>query len=177
MKNMVIEFIIDFSIKFVWNGLLALIIGVLSAIFGNFIPRKYIDYDKFPFRQYKFELNGRLYQFFLIDKWKLKLPDISEYIKSVFPKTFDTALYKKNEHYFASFAKETCVSELVHFALILIAPLYIFLNWDIVWGINVMLIDIVVNIPFIMIQRYNRPRLARIARRETARLHVSEGKK
>ncbi len=166
---MLIEFIIDFAIKFVWNGLLALIIGALSAICGNFIPRKYINYDKFPFKQYKFEMEGSLYRFFKIDNWKLKLPDISEYITSVFPKTVDADLLKRDEKYFVRFAKETCVSELVHFILIFISPLYIFLNWDLSWGIGVMLIDIVANIPFIMIQRYNRPRLVRIAKRNLVR--------
>lgn len=53
----------------------------------------------------------------------------------------------------------------MHFALILISPVYLVLNWDPEWGVAVMLIDIVVNIPFIMVQRYNRPRLVRVAER------------
>ena len=174
---MIVELITDFAIKFVWNGLLALIIGALSAICGNFIPRERIDYYKFPFRQYKFEMEGKLYRFFKIENWKLKLPDISEYITSVFPKTVNLDLLKKDGEYFVRFAKETCISEFVHVFLILISPLYLFLNWDISWGIGVMLIDIVVNIPFIMIQRYNRPRLVLIAERSAKRaktVHTGE---
>lgn len=170
VMHMVIDLIFDFLIKLVWNGLLALIIGALSAICGNFLPRQNIDYYKFPFKQYKFEMNGKLYQFFKIDNWKLKLPDISEYITSVFPKTVDADLYKKDEMYFVRFAKETCISEFVHIFLILISPLYLFLNWDLDWGIGVMITNFIVNIPFIMIQRYNRPRLVRVAERSLKRL-------
>lgn len=161
---MVAYMILDFIIKFVYNGLLALVIGVLSAVIGNFIPRERIHYDRFPFREYRFERGGKLYQLFGIERWKLKLPDISEYIKSVFPKKVEPEA-AKDSRYFARFAKETCVSELVHFALILISPVYLVLNWDPEWGVAVMLLDIVVNIPFIMVQRYNRPRLVRVAER------------
>lgn len=156
--------IIDFVVKFVYNGLLALVIGVTSAVVGNFIPRAYINYSRFPFKEYRFERGGKLYHIFGIEKWKLKLPDISEYIKSVFPKKVEHEA-ARDSLYFARFANETCVSELVHFVLILISPVYILLNWDMDWGIAVMLIDIVVNIPFIMVQRYNRPRLVRVAER------------
>lgn len=165
--------IIDFVIKFIWNGLIALVIGVLSTIVGNFIPRGYIRYNKFPFKEYRFENGGKFYCMFGIEKWKGYLPDISEYIKSVFPKKFSGDLFKKDDKYFERFAKETCVSELVHFTLIIISPLYLFFNWDIHWGVVAMLIDITVNIPFIMVQRYNRPRLVRITQR-SSRMHDTQ---
>lgn len=158
------DFILDFLVKFVYNGLWALVIGVLSAVIGNFIPRTVIHYDRFPFRAFRFERGGKFYQMFGIDRWKLRLPDISEYIKSVFPKKVEPEA-ARDSRYFARFATETCVSELVHFALILLSPVYLVLNWDAEWGAAVMLIDIVVNIPFIMVQRYNRPRLVRVAER------------
>ena len=156
--------ILDFIVKFVYNGLLALVIGVLSAVVGNFIPREHIHYNRFPFREFRFERGGRFYHMLGIEKWKLKLPDISEYIKSVFPKKVEPEA-AKDRRYFARFAKETCVSELIHFALIFISPVYFILNWDRDWGVAVMVIDIVANIPFIMVQRYNRPRLVRVAER------------
>ena len=156
--------ILDFIVKFVYNGLLALVIGAFSAVVGTFIPRRLIHYDRFPFREFRFEQGGRFYHMFGIEKWKLKLPDISEYIKSVFPKKVEPEA-AKDRRYFARFAKETCVSELIHFALILTSPIYLVLNWDLDWGIVVMVLEIVANIPFIMVQRYNRPRLVRVAER------------
>lgn len=162
--------IIDFAVKFVWNGLIALIIGVSSTIIGNFIPRTWVRCDRFPFKEYRFEKNGKLYDMFGIERWKGKLPDISEYIKSVFPKKMTGDLMKKDDGYFERFAKETCISELIHFAIMFISPLYLLFNWDIHWGVAVMFIDIMVNIPFIMVQRYNRPRLLRIAQR-SSKLH------
>ena len=45
------------------------------------------------------------------------------------------------------------------------SPIYLVLNWDLDWGIVVMVLEIVANIPFIMVQRYNRPRLVRVAER------------
>lgn len=156
--------ILDFMVNFIFNALVALVIGVASAVLGNFIPRGPLDCERIPFRPFRWERDGAAYDLFQIEKWKDKLPDISVYVKSVFPKHVEPNLARKRTYY-ARFAKETCVSEIVHVALILVSPVYLLVNWNEAWGIAAMVIDIVVNIPFIMVQRYNRPRLMRIARR------------
>lgn len=166
--------ILDFCVKFAWNGVIALVLGVISIFLGNAIPRRWIHYDRFPFRCYPWEREGKTYHFLGIEYWKNRLPDISVYVNSVFPKKVQPEQIRDSA-YFVRFAKETCVAELVHFFLILAAPVYYLFNWDGDWGVGVMMIDIVVNLPFILVQRYNRPRFVRvIEHRKRAELRQKE---
>ena len=64
-------------------------------------------------------------------------------------------------NYLETFARETCRAELVHWVIILLLPL--FFVWNPPLGVLIMLpLVVVLNLPFIMIQRYNRPRLVKI---------------
>ena len=55
-------------------------------------------------------------------------------------------------------ARETCISEAVHWALILLSP-PLLLIWPGIGGWICTALWIAGNLPFILIQRYNRPRL------------------
>ena len=95
-----------------------------------------------------FEKNGRLYEKFGIRRWKDKLPDMSRIFPFMMP--------AKN-----GFADvETRVAEFVHAAIAVLGFPCIFIGgaagtviW-ILWALG--------NIPFIMVQRYNRPRLEKL---------------
>lgn len=164
--------IVEFGIKFVYNALIALVLGVISIFVGNIIPRKWIRCEWFPFKSFFWEREGKTYHLLRIELWKNRLPDISVYVNSVFPKKMEAEKIKDTK-YFYKFAKETCIAELVHFILIFVSPLYFWLNWDEDWGLAAMIINIVCNIPFIIAQRYNRPRLLRvIKRRERLAAHA-----
>lgn len=70
--------------------------------------------------------------------------------------------------HFELLARETCVAEAVHWALLVISPVLLITmtGWlsivaTVLYGLS--------NIPFIMIQRYNRPRLTRLYKRMNAR--------
>lgn len=70
--------------------------------------------------------------------------------------------------HFELLARETCVAEAVHWALLVISPVLLITmtGWlsivaTVLYGLS--------NIPFIMIQRYNRPRLVRLYKRMNAR--------
>lgn len=59
---------------------------------------------------------------------------------------------------------ETQRAELTHWFLI--PPAFLFFLWNPAWAGWVMVIyALVVNLPFIMIQRYNRPRLERVLKK------------
>ena len=61
--------------------------------------------------------------------------------------------------------QETCVAETVHWLLILFSPAFvIFMKRG--YGAVFCLLYILGNLPFIVIQRYNRPRLAAIYARQ-----------
>ena len=58
--------------------------------------------------------------------------------------------------------QETCVAELTH-ALLCLAGIAVFWIWPGPGGLILFLIDVFLgNLPFILIQRYNRPRLIRL---------------
>ena len=64
---------------------------------------------------------------------------------------------------------ETCVAECVHYWLIVLS-LGIFLFWRGGWALVFWLVyNILGNVPFILIQRYNRPRLVLLEQRRKRR--------
>ncbi len=59
--------------------------------------------------------------------------------------------------------QETCVAEIVHDALIILSPFVLFFAEG-ATAVVCMTLFMVGNVPFVMIQRYNRPKLARLYR-------------
>lgn len=140
------------SIKFIATT------GFSSYIFGQFINRNKIKYLSFPYKPRKWELNGKFYDKFKIYKWKDKLPDMSKISKKMFPKSIKARLTPENAK---RLILETCVAESVHSFLIVISPLMLLFTEGFT-GVLFMMLNILGNIPFIMIQRYNRPRLIKM---------------
>ena len=70
--------------------------------------------------------------------------------------------------------EETCVAELTH-GLLCIAGLALLAIWPGIGGIILTVIYIVFgNLPFLLIQRYNRPRLQKLLARQTRRTSRKE---
>ena len=59
--------------------------------------------------------------------------------------------------------KETCIAEAAHLAL-MIMGFGCASIWEGKGGVVISIVYFIVNIPFVLIQRYNRPRLRRILR-------------
>jgi len=164
-----------FIYTFIYNFAVGFVMGIIGLIIGRIIPRDLVDINKFPFKIYKWEKGGKAYNKLGINHWKDKLPDVSIYLKSVFPKRVETNQDKKDIEFFMLFAKETCVSEFVHLVLLLASPIFYVVNKNVYWGWWATILYLIGNIPFIMVQRYNRPRLLSIAKRakDTQREHIS----
>ena len=105
------------------------------------------------------EKNGEFYKrFFLIHKWKKFLPDGAALVKNDFRKKH---LQNTNKDYIEKFVLETYRAELVH--LFGIAPFFIFGFYCPFYIVLLMFFyAIIVNLPCILAQRYNRPRLERL---------------
>ncbi len=144
------------GIKFIRCAIYLAIIGIASHFFGEAIPRNEIDFEKFPFRPYKWENDGRIYEKLKIRKWKNKVPDMSKICKDMIPKKLDIS---SDSEGLRILILETCVAEIVHSVLALLGAACL-LIWEGTGGFIVTFIWIVFgNIPFIIIQRYNRPKL------------------
>ena len=155
------------------NFLLCLIyaatLGLVSFLLGRELPKSWLHPDQFPFRTYVWE--ETLWKALQIRKWQAKVPDMSK----VFPKLMPAkALTQKTAQNLPLMIQETCVAELTH-GLLCLAGLFLLKLCPGVGGILLTVIYIVFgNLPFLLIQRYNRPRLQRLLEKQSRRMKREE---
>ena len=150
-----------------WMGVVYVaVIGALSNVVALLIRRDKLQEKSFPFRSYAWEKNGKVYDHLAIRKWKNKVPDVSRVLKLLLPKKVASGTRSED---LKKLIKETCVAEIIHCGLIVcsIVVLWIAPGKE---GLLLYSLCLIGNLPFIMIQRYNRPQLIlaaeRLARRE-----------
>jgi len=114
--------------------------------------------DAWLYRERNWEDRGKFYQrFFKIKKWKELLPDGAAVSKSGFRKKH---LENSDGAYIRRFILETCRAELTHWGIFVFS--IVFFIWNDWWiGMIMIAYGIVVNIPCVITQRYNRIRLRR----------------
>lgn len=134
------------------------ILGIVSHIVGEAIPRKWMDPGKFPFVCREWERDGKIYDGLNIRAWKDHLPDMSRVMKKMVPKKIVAGM---GETELIRLIQETCIAELIHQMLILFS-LFCINIWPGRGGAVVALLFSAGNVPFILIQRYNRPKLIRL---------------
>lgn len=132
-------------------------VGILFFALGRFASHLTFAPDRFPFRCYPFE--AKLWETLKVKSWQSKAPDMSKILPQLMPKKAISSV--KNTD-LDQMINETCVAELTHILLCL-CGIALPLIWQGAGGILVMAIYILLgNLPFIIIQRYNRPRLQRL---------------
>lgn len=143
-----------------WKCLLYLVsTGVVAFILGRFLPKKWFKYNLFPYRIYKFEKNGQIYHKLHIKKWQNKVPDMSKIFPKLMPPKNMTEDYRTN---LTLMIQETCIAEFIH-TVNCFAGLYCIKLYPGKGGIIIaVLYAVLFNMPFILIQRYNRPRFIKL---------------
>ncbi len=127
------------------------------------LPLRRFREDNFLFRIRPWERGGRLYLHLGIKRWKELLPDGAGLYQDGFRKK-RLDVHGIDERYLQRFVLETCRAELVHWVIIALIPLFFIWNplevavWMIPFGLAV-------NLPCLLTQRYNRPRLKKILQR------------
>ena len=154
---------------FLKSVLYVAVLGIAAHFIGEALPRGWFDWSSFPWRDFKWERGGRIYDAFKIRAWKDRVPDMSRLIHRMVPKRVGKC--PKAEEVWR-LVRETCVAEAVHLALCLCSPV-IWLFWRNITGVLLALLFVLCNLPFMMIQRYNRPTLVALAKR----LEVREERK
>lgn len=130
-------------------------IRLLVGLLFNLIMKNQADYTKKWYQIHPWE--NKLYQRLKVKTWKSKMP------------TFDPEIFSSQKHTWDEIAQAMCQSELVHETNIILSfiPLaaslcfgsfYVFLITSICGA----LFDLL----FVIMQRYNRPRIIRIALRQ-----------
>lgn len=140
-----------------WNLFFILAWDALICFFCKVINEKSFDFNKYIYRIKNWENNGKWYNDRLkIKKWKDCLP---QYVsKDGFSKRNLADLSVK---YIDQFILETCRGEWSHRKCIWIAVPIIFIN-RLSIGLLFLFFVLLINIPYICIQRYNRIRLIKI---------------
>ena len=138
-----------------------LVLALIAHPLGQRMPSRFQP-ERFPFRAWKGEKGGRIYAKLRIDSWKKLVPDMSRLLPDMVRKELP-ASGAVTAAQASQLVQETCRAEVVHGAscLLGLACLWLWPGWGgaIVLAVWVLL----ANLPFILIQRYNRPRLMRLA--------------
>ena len=150
---------------FLKSVIYVLVLGVASHYIGEALPRRWFHWDKPPFRAWKWEQSGVAYKRIKIQLWKDRVPDMSRVMKDMVPKKVGKC--PRSEEVWV-LVQETCVAEFIHVALCFFAP-GVYLFWRNLTGWLLTLLVVLCNLPFILIQRYNRPILVSLATRLQAR--------
>ncbi len=135
------------------------ITGVIAFFAGRILPKSWFRPDMVPFRDFAFEKKGKFYDKFRIRCWQNKVPDMSKILPVLMPSKNLSGNYKER---LGLMLQETCIAETIH-VILCFTGFYCLKLWPGMGGLIVALIHaLFLNMPFIMIQRYNRPRLAKI---------------
>ena len=133
-----------------------MVIPTLLALLCLKIPNRYFNPARFPFASFGVEQEGEIYRKWLkVNKWKKYLPDGGALRGVEFRK-------KNLEHVthdnLQRFLTESCRAEMTH--VLAIIPVWVFGFFappEVIW---IMLVyALAVNLPCIIVQRYNRPRI------------------
>lgn len=137
-----------------------IIVGIASHFWGEALPRDRFDPDRFPYSQYPWEIDGRLYRFLRVKRWKNRLPDAGDYWNDMRPKRVAGEITAAS---LDTLIIETCVSEYTH-SLLCVLSLGACIIWPGRGGAVCCFISVFINMQFIIIQRYNRPHLQKLSR-------------
>lgn len=127
-----------------------IIMGNVSKLF-----KKYINYKQWLFRERKFE--KKLYKFLKVKDWKNKAL------------TYDPQSFSLKEHSLEEIANTMAKSEVDHWIneVISLSTLLFAIPWGEFWIFAITaLAAMIFDSQFIIIQRYNRPRIVKILERE-----------
>ena len=142
-------------------------LGVLSFLLGRLVPKIWFDYARFPYRAFSFERDGKVYDALGIARWQSRVPDMSRVFPKLMPPKKLSA--RPDEQTLLVMIRETCAAEATH-ALLILAGLGLLAIWPGAGGIVLYLIYAIFgNLVFLIIQRYNRPRLVRLYERMCAK--------
>lgn len=136
-----------------------LVSSIIVTFISTKLPERYYNYRAWLYKERKWERNGEFYQQVLkVKRWKGHMPEIADFIKSAFPKN---SIKEFTNEYIEKYLLESCRAEFAHWCIIASSIMFLFCEGTAAF-IFILLIAIILNAPFIIIQRYNRPRIIRI---------------
>lgn len=139
------------------------VIHLSISLIAARMPLSYFERPRRLFETFSFEKSGRFWQKqFKVRSWKKYLPDGTKVIGEGYDKS---ALEDSTALTLHRFVLETRRAEWTHW--LSIPPAFLFFLWNPPWGgWGMVLYAILFNFPFIVTQRYNRPRFEKLYARK-----------
>ena len=142
--------------EFLLNLLTFFFFSVIITYLSNKMPNRFYSSDSWLLRQREWEKRGIFYQrVFRVKLWKKLMPELGDIVKSVFPKK---RIKEYTREYLKKYIFESCKSEVTHWCIIFSTLLFFLWN-EFKPAMMMVLLAIILNLPYIIIQRYNRPRI------------------
>lgn len=154
------SFLSIIKFKFFKSNLIVFIVfSVIWTLLAERLPARIYNYKTWLYRERKWEHGGKFYErIFLVKRWKSYLPDISDFLKWRFSKKH---IHDIEFNYIQRFLSESCKSEFTHWMII--CSSFLFILWGGIFTcLKIFVLATALNLPYIIIQRYNRPRLIRL---------------
>ncbi|ARI77875.1 glycosyl-4,4'-diaponeurosporenoate acyltransferase CrtO family protein [Halobacillus mangrovi] len=129
----------------------------VSVIVSQFPLSVVMSFSKL-YQLREWERQGAIYERLKIKQWKNRLPEARKWVNQGKGKT---GFRLRNETEYKEFILATNQSELSHWLQIVPAPLFFLFNTPLA-GWIIMVYAVSFNLPFIMVQRYNRGRVEKI---------------
>ena len=151
---------------FILNGILWFCAHMyISKLFLRINDQHYID-GPLKLRSFNFEDKGTVYQkYFKVKSWKDKMPEGSQF----FTNTYNKRELKNNSpETINEFLVEVNRAEITHWGILFTLPIVLLFNPRWTYKIH-SIYALAANIPFIIIQRYNRPRFEAIQQRHNSK--------
>lgn len=97
-------------VQFLWCLVYVALLGVLSHVIGEALPRGWFLYDAAPFKPYAWERCGKAYEKLGIRRWKDHMPDMSRVMRDMTPKRLS---WGDSAEQIQRLVAETCVAEMI----------------------------------------------------------------
>lgn len=131
----------------------------VGFLVGRAMPKRWFKWDRFPYKELKIENGGQIYKKLMVHRWHKHVPDMSRIFKKM-PRKGINGMVKEDT--IVLMTQETCIAECTHWVLALLGFSCVFI-WPGIGGVIVSLIYLFMgHLPYILIQRYNRPRLVKV---------------
>lgn len=144
------------------------LLGLCFFVIGRVLPKQWFKYDLFPYKSFSFEQGGALYDRLAIRRWKNQLPDMSQLLPGCMPVKKLSSNMKPAQ--LELLIQETCVAEWIHLMLSVFGFGCLSI-WRGAGGVTVSVLYLLGNLPFGILQRYNRPKLIRLLERLRKKHH------
>lgn len=139
-----------------------------SGLIAHHLPVSIFDRETKASRVHAFEAESRFYRrYFLIQRWKHLLPEAGALFAGGFAKNSVPPCALRDEEFLERFVAETRRAELTHWLPILLSATFFLWN-PLEIAVWMPVYAMITNVPFIMVQRANRPRLQRLAEKRGA---------